>query len=283
MVPRLIAFVGLTTLFPLSAAVTLVGSPVLSKISTSACTSSPPAGTTSFTSTDPNITLWFTLAGLSNGDVITTSWYRPDGSIVSNYTADVTAQVLPGTASSWFCFSALNPATDVSGTWTARVFRNHQTPELFNQTFSLTGTTSTGVDGKSFVGSCGTIAQPVPWNGIRISGTGLTFTGTWNTNFGTMVIVVTGNVITGTYPNGGTITGTVSGLEASGTWKDNTGTGNFHFALSGSGAAALCSPPTGNLIGNGSFELPGSNGSYITLFANSSTATLMPCWTVTSG
>lgn len=268
---------------PVFASVTLIGPPVLSKITTNACTSTPPASTTSFVSTDPAVTLWFTLTGLASGDVITTSWYRPDGNIVAAYNADVFAKVDSSTTSNWFCFSAMNPATDTPGSWTARVFLNHQTTELFHQTFTLTSTSTSGVDGNSFVGTCGTVAVPVPWNGTRISGSGLTFAGTWNTNFGILIITVNGSALSGTYPNGGTITGTVSGLEATGLWRDNTGTGVFHFALAGTGAAPLCSPPSGNLIGNGSFEQPGFNSSFTTLTANTSTASFMPCWTVTSG
>lgn len=286
MVFRFVGFFGMALACPLSAAVTLVGSPVLSKIPTTACTSTPPPATTSFASTDTNITTWFTLAGLTNGDVITASWYRPDGSIVQAYSADLTAQVSSPLSTNWFCYSSLNPATDPPGTWTVRVFRNHQLPELFSQTFTLTGTSPpAGGDGNSFTGTCGTVAQPVPWNGTRISGSGVTFTGTWNTNFGILVITVNGTIISGTYPNGGTITGTVSGLDATGTWRDNTGSGVFRFTLSSTGApaTALCSPSAGNLIGNGSFEQPGSSSSVTPIYSNSATATFMPCWTVTSG
>ena len=112
---------------PLFASVSLVGSPVLSKVATSACTGNPPPATTSFVSTDAHVTLWFTLTGLSNGDIITASWYRPDGSIVPGYTGDFSASVSGSTASNWFCYSSLNPATDTPGVWTVRVFRNHQT------------------------------------------------------------------------------------------------------------------------------------------------------------
>jgi uncharacterized protein (TIGR03437 family) len=57
--------------------------------------------------------------------------------------------------------------------------------------------------------------------------------------------------------------------------------------LSGSngtvGGGGTCAPTAGNLIGNGSFELPGNAGSYLQLYASDSSATNITCWTVTSG
>jgi hypothetical protein len=68
-----------------------------------------------------------------------------------------------------------------------------------------------------------------------------TFTGTWNTSFGSMQLTQTGNQVTGTYAdcpnNGATISGTVTGTALDGTWTEpcHNAQGRIHFVLSADG------------------------------------------------
>jgi hypothetical protein len=67
---------------------------------------------------------------------------------------------------------------------------------------------------------------------------GGTWEGTWNTNFGVMTLLQTGNHVTGTYTySGGSIDGTAAGNTLTGTWaqKGNGAHGKFVFMLSADG------------------------------------------------
>jgi hypothetical protein len=80
--------------------------------------------------------------------------------------------------------------------------------------------------------SCGTPASATP-----------TFTGTWNTTFGSMTLTQTGNQVTGTYVDcsnpAATISGTVAGSVLDGTWTEpcHNAQGLIHFVLSADGSS----------------------------------------------
>jgi MscS family membrane protein len=64
------------------------------------------------------------------------------------------------------------------------------------------------------------------------------FTGKWNTSYGTMTLRVDQDVVTGQYDNGGTIgdiNGNVQGNVLKGTWTDKSGNGYVKFTLSSDG------------------------------------------------
>jgi len=63
------------------------------------------------------------------------------------------------------------------------------------------------------------------------------WSGTWNTTYREMILVQTGNTVTGVYDsNTGSINGTLTGNRLSGTWAETNGTsGTFDFWIEGTG------------------------------------------------
>ena len=120
-----------------SSAATVIGSPVMTKIGAPACTSNPPATATTFSTTDPNITIWFTLAGLRNGDSVSVTANGPNGAtlIPANFP---NLSVAAGTTSNWFCSSWNPTATTPAGSWTVRVYQNNSSNPIFSLPFTLT-------------------------------------------------------------------------------------------------------------------------------------------------
>ncbi|MEW6723215.1 MAG: hypothetical protein AB1324_08170 [Candidatus Micrarchaeota archaeon] len=68
-----------------------------------------------------------------------------------------------------------------------------------------------------------TETQPPPQPSQPPAETGCTFAGTWNTEWGEMVLVQNGSNVTGTYEfDDGRINGIVSGKTLTGTWSENS-------------------------------------------------------------
>ena len=127
-------------------AATLVGSPVMTKVATASCTSAQPLAVTSFSTTDPNITIWFTLAGVRNGDNLSITLNGPNGATFtpSNHT---NISVPAGTTSNWFCSSWTPTAATVAGAWTARVYQNNSSNPIFSLPFTITAVAGGGGGG----------------------------------------------------------------------------------------------------------------------------------------
>lgn len=74
-------------------------------------------------------------------------------------------------------------------------------------------------------------SEPQPASGKQGS-----WSGTWKTNFGPLVITQRGNAVTGSYSHdGGRLTGTVRGQSLTGTWVEATDQGTFAFQLAPDG------------------------------------------------
>lgn len=135
-----------------SSAATVVGSPVMTKIASPACTSNPPAAANTFSTTDSNITIWFTLAGLRNGDSVSVTANGPNGAslVPANFP---NVSVAAGTTSNWFCSSWTPTATTAAGTWTIRVYQNNSSNPIFSQIFTLTSAGGGGGGGGGLTGT----------------------------------------------------------------------------------------------------------------------------------
>jgi hypothetical protein len=86
------------------------------------------------------------------------------------------------------------------------------------------------------------VAAPYSSTSVQQSGGCSGWAGSWNTDYGTLVLMVSGNNATGTYSdNGGKLTGTILGNVLNGTWSElptynpPNDAGDFQFTLSGNG------------------------------------------------
>jgi tetratricopeptide (TPR) repeat protein len=113
--------------------VTVVGTPVMSKITGSPCPSDAPPAATQFLSTD-SVTLWFRLAGLSADDTLTIRHTEPNGEVTRIYSG-----IHKLKAGTWpFCLIKNNPATMPVGAWSIGAYLNQESTPLFPPlTFTL--------------------------------------------------------------------------------------------------------------------------------------------------
>jgi uncharacterized protein (TIGR03437 family) len=274
---------------PVAGGVTLADGPVFTEsgIVGNSCVTTHPASATFF-ATDPVVTVWFMLAGLGAQNTVLAR-FSFNGTLQPNLDAGPYTQFSSGSTYA-FCPSFIpNPAG--AGPWTLTIY----------------------VDGQAF--------RTIPFTISSGSG-GPTLGGTYICTFGpsssgTVTLTQNGTSLTGTLPNGGTLTGTVSVtvvITFTGTWTSNSGTGTITFTspdgntftgtwtrtsgtvdpggtattsttgtVSGTkstGGTASCpaSAFTGNnVIGNGGFELPAGSTSYNQI------GTFLPCWMITLG
>jgi len=107
--------------------VTVVGTPVMTRIAIDPCPLDAPAAATQFLSTDRTLAMWFKLAGLSGEDTISIRHTEPSGEVsrVYGFTFKPTAGSRP------FCVTKTNVATMPPGTWSVAAYLNNSTTPLF--------------------------------------------------------------------------------------------------------------------------------------------------------
>ena len=252
--------------------VTLTAAYTTTAQSDSACNPGPRSST--FLTTDPVVWLYVLISNGAMGDNLEADWIRPDGKV---YDAILySALTSPGT----WCFDGAEKIAGASaaqypGTWTIRLFWNSTplTSLTFNLnqpgtncTYSISPTSGQAPDtGASFVvqvttqtGCAWTAASNASW--LRIT------SGASGSGNGQVTIASDPNTTTASRSGTATIAGQT-----------------FTVTQAAAAGGPPCTPTSGSLIGNGSFELPGNAGSITTLIAGTASAATMPCWTVTNG